>query len=67
MTVKTSGNIILWEPAPSKRILTPYKNYFLWKFKGKKPDAADAPSIEHRASTLTVKKSMRPHYLGNVS
>ena len=60
------GDIVLFEPAQSKCAWTFHKSHFVWKFRGKMPDAYENTSIKHRALTVTVRSpSVWPHCLGN--
>ena len=40
-----SADILLWEPAQSKRAWTIHKTGFVWKFTGKEPDAESADIV----------------------
>ena len=54
-----SGDIVLCEPAQSKRTWTFEKSH-LWKCTGKMPDAPETTSIKHRGLTLTVRTPQIP-------
>ena len=51
----------LCELAQSKRTWTCHNRHFVRKFTGKKPDASDTTSIEHRALTPTVRTPQCGH------
>ena len=53
------------EPARSKCTWTCHKRHFVRKFTGKMPSTPDTTSIEHRALTPTVRRSVWTHCLGN--
>ena len=57
----------LCELAQSKRAWTCHNRHFVRKFSGKKPDASDTTSIEHRALTPTVRTPQWTHYFGKNS
>ena len=55
ITDANPGDIVLCEPAQSKRTWTFHKSHFVWKFTGKMPDAPATTSIKCGALTLTVR------------
>ena len=61
-----TGKHTFCEPAHAKCTWTFHKSHFVWKFRGKMPDAYENTSIKHRALTLPVRTlSVWPHCLGN--
>ena len=49
------GDIVLCEPAQSKRTWTFEKSHFVWKCTGKMPDPFENTSIKHWTLTLTIR------------
>ena len=50
-----TGKHTLCEPVQSKCTRAFHKSHFVWKFRGKIPDAPETTSIKHRALTPTVR------------
>ena len=61
------GDIVLCGPAQSTCTWACHQSNFVWKFTGKMPDASDTTSIEHRASTVTVRTPQCGHTVWGIN